>query len=96
MDIPPPSPTKPAFSHSPPPVPLATAGAASAPPDWYHVLSQHIDKLNLDMRALSEEQDRRFGAIDHQFEELDHHFGVLKSQQAEILCILRSQFPLPS
>ena len=96
MDIPPPSPIAPASFHSPPPALSTTAGTSFAPPDWYHDLSQHIDMLNLNSRALSEEQDRRFGVIDHRFGELDHRFGVLESQQAEILRILRSQFPLPS
>ena len=80
MDIPPPSPTAPASSISPPPAPTTTNGSSSAS-DWYHALSQHIDMLNLDMRALSEEHD--------------HRFGVLESQQAEILRILRSQFTPP-
>ena len=88
MDIPPPLPTTLASPHSPPPAPSTTAGSPSAPPYWYHDLSQHVDTLNLDLRALSKEQDHRFGA-------LDHCFGVLESQQAEILRILRSQFPLP-
>ena len=78
MDIPPPSPTTPASPHSPPPA-LTTIGGSSFALDWYHDLSQHIDTLNLDLRALSEEHDRQF--------------RVLESQQAEILRILRSQFP---
>ena len=88
MDIPPPSPTAPVSPHSPPPAPSTIVGASSAPPDWYHDLSQRIDTLNLDLRALSEEQERLFGA-------LDHHVREIQSQQAEILRILRSQFPPP-
>ena len=86
MDIPPPSPTTPASPHSPPPAPSATASASSTPPDWYHDLLQRIDMLNLDLQALSKEKDRQFGV-------LDHHVGELQSQQAEILRILKSQFP---
>ena len=55
MDIPPPSPTAPTSLYSLPPAPSTTAGASSASPDWYHDLSQHIDKLNFDLRALSQE-----------------------------------------
>ena len=84
-----PSPTAPTSLHSSPSAPSTTAGASSAPPNWYHDLSQHIDTLNLDLRALSKEQDRQFGV-------LDYRIGKLESQQAEILRILRSQFPLPS
>ena len=80
MDIPPPSPTVHSSPHSFPPTPTTVGGSSSAP-DWYHDLSQRIDTLNLDLRAHFEEHDRRF--------------GVLESQQAEILCILRSQFPPP-
>ena len=58
MDIPSPSPTTLASPYSPPPAPSATAGASSAPLDWYHDLSQRIDMHNLDLRALSEEHDR--------------------------------------
>ena len=78
MDIPPPYPTAPVSPHSPPPAPT-TAGGSSSAPDWYHDLSQRIDTLNLDLRALSEKHD--------------HRFGVLESQQDEILRILRSLFP---
>ena len=95
MHIPPLSPTAPAFLLSPPP---ATAtGASSAPPDWYNDLLQCIDTLNLDLRALSKEQDSRFGEIDHRFRELDrrfgaidHRFGFIESQQVEILRISHS------
>ena len=55
MDIPPPSPTTSASTHSPPPAPSDTIGASFAPPDWYNDLSQRIDMLNLDLRALFEE-----------------------------------------
>ena len=55
MHIPPPSPTALASPHSPPLAPSAIAGASSAPPNWYHNLSQCIDTLNLDLRALFEE-----------------------------------------
>ena len=58
MDIPPLSPIAPGSPHSPPPALSTTAGASFALPDWYHDLSQHIDMLNLDLRALSQEQDR--------------------------------------
>ena len=95
MDIPPPSPTAPASPHSPHPAPSSTTGASSAPPDWYHNLMQRIVTLNLDLRALSEEQDLRFEAFDHRIEALGHRVGELQSQQTEILRILRSQFPLP-
>ena len=59
MDILPPSPTAPASPHSPPLALSAAAITSSAPLDWYNDLSQRIDMLNLDLRALSEEQDRR-------------------------------------
>ena len=47
MDIPPPSPTAPASLHSSPPALSTTTGASSAPPDWYHDLSQHMIRLIL-------------------------------------------------
>ena len=95
MNIPPLSPTTLASPHSPHPAPSTTASASSAPVDWYHELSQRINTLNLDLRALSKKQDYRFGALDHRFGALDHYFEALESQQAEILHILRSQFLLP-
>ena len=52
MDIPPPSPTTP---YSPPPASTTIAGSSFDCPKWYHDLSQCIDTLNLDLRALSEE-----------------------------------------
>ena len=73
MDIPPPSATTP---YSPPPAHTTTASSSSDCPEWYHDLSQCMNTLNLDLQALSREQD--------------HWFGVLESQQAEILWILRS------
>ena len=75
MDIPPLSPTTP---HSPPP---HGTDSSSNCPEWYHDLSQRIDTLDLDLRALSEEQNCLF--------------EVLESQQAEILRIMGSQFPPP-
>ena len=51
------SPTTPTSPHSPSPAPSTTAGASSARPYWCHDLLQHIDSLNLDLRALFEEQD---------------------------------------
>ena len=78
MDIPPSSPTA---AHSPPPPPTDGTGSSFDHPEWYQNLLQRIDILSLDLRALFEEQDCRFGAV--------------KSQQAKILHILRSQFPLP-
>ena len=72
MDIPPPSSR---VAPSPPPA----TGSSSAPLEWYHDLSQCIDTLTFDMRALAEEHARRFDA--------------LKAQQAAMFKFLRSQFP---
>ena len=69
MDIPPPLPTAPTSPHSPPPTTIV--GASSTPPYWYNDLLQRIDTLNLDLRALSEEQDRQFGVINHRVGELN-------------------------
>ena len=78
MDIPLPSPTTPTSPHSLHSA-LIIASGSSSTRDWYHDLSKHIDTLNLDLQALFVEHDSRF--------------GVLESQQDEILRILRSQFP---
>ena len=59
MDIPLPSSIAPVSPHSPPLAPTIAGGSSSAP-DWYHDLSQCIDTLNLNLRALSEEHDWQF------------------------------------
>ena len=61
MDIPPPSPTA---AHSPLPPPIDGTGSSSDHLEWNQNLLQRIDTLSLNLRALSEEQDRRFGALE--------------------------------